>query len=421
MVKPKSVLRAFLYVLLLACCQKLFAFEIYAISETASSPGQTVQITLAARNVTNDPIVYVESLDFQLAFDSSLLQFVEASVSSNLLSTNPPPFSAFNVFNNQVVFGSIAIVQPLALSEGMPLVHLTFMVLPAVDQNSVAVDLAEVITNEEYEQITPGPDPTDAEVVVELPSDDLDGDGIPDSEDPDIDGDGLPNSTELSNGLDPYFSDDAQFDKDLDGLLNIEEFNIGTEISISDTDGDEDSDFDEVQAGTDPLDANEFLESTTIILKPGFNLIALPQRIEPSLARDWVSQLGGVNVVEKLQIYDRVTNTLVDIVEGSQITLTLGNSEAFIVYALSEHSINFSTRFCEEPNLLTGVNLRGFSCSDKSAFELLDTFGVSNVASIQHFSLESGQFETAAFRQDGSKVGVDFQLAAGEGYFVFAK
>jgi hypothetical protein len=97
----------------------------------------------------------------------------------------------------------------------------------------------------------------------------------------DSDGDGIPDDAEIRLGLDPHNAVDAQEDLDRDGLTNREEYQLGTDIRKSDTDGDSLSDGDEVnkhktspllfdtdgdfipdgleiQTGTNPLDKNSY-------------------------------------------------------------------------------------------------------------------------------------------------------------------
>jgi len=77
----------------------------------------------------------------------------------------------------------------------------------------------------------------------------------------DSDGDGMDDSWELSYGLDPEDSSDADEDLDGDGLSNLEEFNQNTDPSVSDTDGDGWSDGKEVAKGFNPLDAESHPKS----------------------------------------------------------------------------------------------------------------------------------------------------------------
>ncbi len=74
----------------------------------------------------------------------------------------------------------------------------------------------------------------------------------------DTDGDGMPDNWEQSNLLNPYSPLDGSYDLDGDGLVNKEEFIIGTMPNNPDTDGDGVSDLEEYeQAGFDPLDPTD--------------------------------------------------------------------------------------------------------------------------------------------------------------------
>lgn len=74
----------------------------------------------------------------------------------------------------------------------------------------------------------------------------------------DSDDDGLPDDYERANGLNPNDPVDAFEDADGDGLTNIEEYELGTDVNDADTDGDGLADGEEVNGGdsgvvTDPL------------------------------------------------------------------------------------------------------------------------------------------------------------------------
>ena len=82
---------------------------------------------------------------------------------------------------------------------------------------------------------------------------DADGDGIGDEADGDDDNDGIPDTVEIANGLGITNASDALLDKDNDGLTNLYEYQIGTNISNSDSDGDGMPDGWEVYHGLNPL------------------------------------------------------------------------------------------------------------------------------------------------------------------------
>jgi hypothetical protein len=72
----------------------------------------------------------------------------------------------------------------------------------------------------------------------------------------DTDCDGMDNAYEEEYGLNPLFMDDAGWDNDQDGLINLEEYGFGTRPDLWDTDGDGWSDGQEILLGTNPLDPN---------------------------------------------------------------------------------------------------------------------------------------------------------------------
>ncbi|MHA1655381.1 MAG: hypothetical protein ACTSWT_02560 [Candidatus Heimdallarchaeota archaeon] len=64
----------------------------------------------------------------------------------------------------------------------------------------------------------------------------------------------MPDSYKVAHGLNPKVND-ANLDKDGDGLTNHYEYQLGTEPDNSDTDGDGYSDSWELANGYNPLDA----------------------------------------------------------------------------------------------------------------------------------------------------------------------
>ncbi|MFO7726199.1 MAG: family 16 glycosylhydrolase [Oceanipulchritudo sp.] len=100
----------------------------------------------------------------------------------------------------------------------------------------------------------------------------------------DTDGDGIPNET------DP--------DDDGDGLTDVEEHVLGTNILVADTDGDGFSDFEEVEAGSNPLLSVSYPGSDAgqLITNPDFQLGEDPWIIHTNkldASGDWVGQSGS--------------------------------------------------------------------------------------------------------------------------------
>ena len=83
------------------------------------------------------------------------------------------------------------------------------------------------------------------------------GDGVTDT-----DNDGISDLYEVINGLNPLVTADAGSDEDLDGLSNLEEYEIGSNINLKDTDGDAiDDQFEHTFVGLDPLnEADAYLD-----------------------------------------------------------------------------------------------------------------------------------------------------------------
>ncbi len=65
-----------------------------------------------------------------------------------------------------------------------------------------------------------------------------DGDALGDVCDLDDDNDGMPDDYELAHGFNPYDALDANYDADADGLSNLDEYNLGTDPTLIDTDND---------------------------------------------------------------------------------------------------------------------------------------------------------------------------------------
>ena len=78
----------------------------------------------------------------------------------------------------------------------------------------------------------------------------------------DSDGDGIPDDVEVGLGLNPNNPAAALLDFDNDGLTNISEFNLGTQVDNPDSDGDTIQDGEETVAGADGFVTNPLLADT---------------------------------------------------------------------------------------------------------------------------------------------------------------
>ena len=85
----------------------------------------------------------------------------------------------------------------------------------------------------------------------------------------DTDGDGLSDEYEIANGLDHTVADSGD-DKDLDGLSNLQEFQIGTQPNAEDTDLDGANDGAEITAGSNPFvqdsDGDTLLDGEELVI-----------------------------------------------------------------------------------------------------------------------------------------------------------
>jgi hypothetical protein len=99
----------------------------------------------------------------------------------------------------------------------------------------------------------------------------------------DKDHDGLPDDFERANGLDPNDPVDAQEDQDHDGLTALQEFQLGTNLRVADSDADGLSDGEEVAAGADGFITNPLNADTDGDgLRDGLEVLAGSSPIDPN-------------------------------------------------------------------------------------------------------------------------------------------
>lgn len=111
----------------------------------------------------------------------------------------------------------------------------------------------------------------------------------------DKDLDGIDNDWEIENGLDPFNPDDAGEDNDGDGLSNFQEYKLGTNLSLADSDGDTLSDKDEVDLyGTSPIS----IDSDGDEIRDGDEIHFGLDPMDPSDATEDLDGDGFSNLVE---------------------------------------------------------------------------------------------------------------------------
>jgi hypothetical protein len=212
------------------------------------------------------------------------------------------------------------------------------------------------------------------------------------------------------------------------GMQSDEEPTDGVIIVASGQDPDDDGFTNEVEieAGSDPCNIYSIPKDTTITLKTGFNMIAIPAEVMfmPDL-RDWLPLLGTADDIETVMVYDPANHRFITLVPeaSSNPSFPLSGGEALIVYAKRAFDISFTSALCGPMDLRQGLNVFGFACPPDgySAFDLLSALGAENVNSIQRFDTDSGTFETTGFEGSLHPYGVDFAIVVGEGYLVFMK
>jgi hypothetical protein len=290
--------------------------------------------------------------------------------------------------------------------------------------------------------------------------------GCTETIDADTDDDGISDGAEDTNKngvVDPGETDPCSVDSDGDGIQDGTELGItesvpdpdgdvpllGTDTAVfipdadpntttnplnADSDGDgawdgaEDRNYNgAIDTGkTDPSNPSSYPAQTTIHLKKGFDLIAIPADVtnQPDL-KDWLPVLGNSSEIEKVMVYDDQAGKFITLIPGdaSNLSFMLKGGEGLIVYAKQDKEISFTSVLCSTHDLKPGFNLAGFACpeEDYSAYQILNDLGSENVSSIQRYSTEKGAFEAAGFGLEGQLVGVDFPIVQGEGYFIYMK
>jgi len=283
---------------------------------------------------------------------------------------------------------------------------------------------------------------------------------------PDTDGDGLPDPWEMSFFGDLTTASDTT-DFDGDGLLDIDEYRNNTDPKNPDSDGDGMTDGYEVANGLDPLDdgttdpgngpagdpdndgadnmeefnagsgaknGNSVPVSIDIMLYSGFNIFGYPLSV-PTTSYDLLAVLGDITEIEKILVYDNAAGSYsTAYYEGSVPAgdyVDIGYGDGIIVYSKGDKTVSLNPTVlphnsyveCLAVDLNAGLNVVTFPCVPVglTSFQLLQAIGDDTmVSSIQRYNEGEGQFETTVYH-NGQPAGVDFPVAAGEGYLIYMK
>lgn len=210
----------------------------------------------------------------------------------------------------------------------------------------------------------------------------------------DSDGDGIPDDAEIRLGLDPKNPVDAQEDFDRDGLTNLQEFSLGTDIRNADTDGDglsddaevnnhhtnpllADTDGDsipddvEVQNGTNPLDKSSYdlkkATSSSIVRPSSFVLTTSILFPIASQQLSWKVNLTDGKTTLDLTADPRTSYASSDLTIcnfGAQRGLVLAGNPGSCTITISNNTLNVTVSATVQsftPQALSFVDIPGFA------------------------------------------------------------
>lgn len=160
-----------------------------------------------------------------------------------------------------------------------------------------------------------------------------------------------------------------------------------------------------------------------IALAKGFNLFSYPGTVPPQYAtcQGLLAALGTTEEVESLSRFNVVNQQFERCTIGGGINFAIQPGEGYLVETkVATEVILPAQPVCPSVNLSAGLNLIGHPSpkADLTCFGFLNGFGANTVATIQRFNGMTGRFESCTWDQSGQAAGMDFQIVAGEGYFL---
>jgi len=160
-----------------------------------------------------------------------------------------------------------------------------------------------------------------------------------------------------------------------------------------------------------------------ISLKQGFNLFSYPGRVPvgQNTCQQLLTTLGAQDVI-RIQRYNYLLGRYESCDSENLYDFAIQSGEAYIINLHHDKVFNIPIDpVCFSLTLYPGLNLIGYpmSANNSSCFGLLTQFGTDKAVSLQRFNNVTGRFESCLV-VEGNPAGIDFPIAAGEGYIVSA-
>lgn len=182
-----------------------------------------------------------------------------------------------------------------------------------------------------------------------------------------------------------------------------------------------------VTSGIDLVTNTLELPGVSLILEPGYNLIAMPVEVPSDFsAFDLLPLLGGPSEVTAIEGWDRASASFLraeyvdGLAAGADFPIVRG--AGYVVHMQAQRVVTFSgDTDCPPLDLERGFNLVGIACPPAGyrAADLLTAVGSRfEVAAVE--SWDGASFLNSAYDSGGSVIGDDFDVVNGRGYVVRA-
>jgi hypothetical protein len=142
------------------------ALEIAGDRTVTGPPSANVTVSITLSGTSTHSSLVVESLDLNVQYDTSALEFLSASPGAAFTGGPFTPQSLANDVNG-LVLTSTTLVQGFNISDGQEVLQLHFRIRDTASAGATAIDIVEANVNEDaFEQLLPGPDSTDGIITI---------------------------------------------------------------------------------------------------------------------------------------------------------------------------------------------------------------------------------------------------------------